>query len=371
MANDPKKDKPTADQKSEEPTLKDLSDQIKAALKTQDKSAALLEFQKSILKTKLTTNPSFMKITWPTLSPLDLGQSSLKKLLDLGDQIVSLQRQVEEQTKALGQEKNNAQKYEQQFTELQKTYSDLMKKQQLGFMLNCVNQDGQRALLESEEFRQLFLEKRELPAIVMSVDIRRSTELMLKARTPESFASFITELCAGLMSIIKDRYGVIDKFTGDGVLAFFPDFYSGPDAAYYAVSAAQDCHSAFRREYEENRSSFKSILTDVGLGIGIDFGMVQLVQVAGGLTVVGEPVVYACRLSGAPAGSTLLNQPAFEELTARFSGSCYITETSLEIKHEGRMLAYEVKLNNTVAKPKIPDWVQKTGSVDGSGDQAT
>jgi hypothetical protein len=37
-------------------------------------------------------------------------------------------------------------------------------------------------------------------------------------------------------------------------------------------------------------------LKDTGLGIGIDFGATRLVQMAGGLSVVGAPVVYACRL---------------------------------------------------------------------------
>jgi hypothetical protein len=76
-----------------------------------------------------------------------------------------------------------------------------------------------------------------VPHFVLSVDIRRSTELMLKARTAEKFAEFITGLSIELTTIVLNSFGVFDKLTGDGILAFFPDFFSGPDAAYRVVAA--------------------------------------------------------------------------------------------------------------------------------------
>ena len=44
-------------------------------------------------------------------------------------------------------------------------------------------------------------------------------------------------LCEELKGLISDRFGIVDKFTGDGLLASFPDFFSGPDAGYRAISA--------------------------------------------------------------------------------------------------------------------------------------
>jgi hypothetical protein len=32
--------------------------------------------------------------------------------------------------------------------------------------------------------------------------------------------------------------GVVDKFTGDGIVCFFPEFFCGEDAGYLAISAA-------------------------------------------------------------------------------------------------------------------------------------
>jgi class 3 adenylate cyclase len=156
---------------------------------------------------------------------------------------------------------------------------------------------------------------------------------------------------------VKECYGVFDKFTGDGILAFFPEFFSGPDAAFYAIQAASRCHVMFENKYREFRTSFSAILNDVGLGIGIDYGLANLAQMAGGLTVVGVPVVYACRLGGAPAGKTLLNQPAFEKITERLSTICFVRETELDLKHEGRALAYEVTLNTSRYMPQPPIWL--------------
>jgi adenylate cyclase len=72
----------------------------------------------------------------------------------------------------------------------------------------------------------------------MAVDLRRSTELMLKSRRPELFAEFILYLAQQLRMIILNNYGIFDKFTGDGVLAFFTDFYSGCDSGFRAITAA-------------------------------------------------------------------------------------------------------------------------------------
>ncbi len=68
------------------------------------------------------------------------------------------------------------------------------------------------------------------------------------------------------------------------------------------LRAAKDCHAAFKACYKEHRSSFTPVLNDVGLGIGIDYGSINLLHLPHGLAIVGGAVVYACRLAGAPPG---------------------------------------------------------------------
>ena len=319
-----------------------------------------LDALKTALKATTIKSPDFSNLPPRVLHNFTIPRvdtSFLRSYRIFEDQLVGLRKQVDEQTRALGEEKSSRDEKEKRIAALEATLEELRAKERIGFLLNRVNQQAQRQLLTSNDFRKRFLESRECTAFVMSVDIRRSTELMLKARSPEAFAAFITVLCGDLMSIITDNFGVIDKFTGDGVLAFFPGFYSGTDAAYYAMEAADRCHTRFREHYQQSRRSFNSVLSGIGLGIGVDHGAVHLVQMAGGLTVVGSPVVYACRLSSAPPGVTLVNQPAYEVISDSCGATCFIDETTVEIKHEGSMLAYAVRLNGREHKPKTPEWI--------------
>jgi len=314
-------------------------------------------------------NPEWKLIDW---DPIQFSNQSLlqgvsqitvidpiakTKSKDLECQINELRKSRDAQAVALQAEKEGSRKQASTIKQLKATVMNLQEKERLRFLLERVSGAAHEALLVKTELRNQFMTTEEVPAFVMSVDIRRSTELMLKARKPEQFAAFITTLCTDLMRIIYDCLGVVDKFTGDGVLSFFPEFFTGPDAGYLVATAAARCHEAFDHHYRAFRSSFNSVLSGVGLGIGIDYGMLHLVQMAGGLTVVGQPVVYACRLGGCPAGTTLLNQPAYEKIMERFSSHLFVQETELEIKHEGKILAYTVSPNRNAYKPTMPDWL--------------
>jgi class 3 adenylate cyclase len=274
----------------------------------------------------------------------------------LEKEITDLKSKINEQKLALSKSTQTKANLEGQFTLLQTTLATLMQKETLNFILIRIHDRARDILLKSKSFQDMFLNNSSSDAYIMSIDIRRSTELMLKARRPELFATFISELCAKLRNIILEHNGIFDKFTGDGILAFFPDFYSGEDAGYQVVSAADKCHEAFNEHYYCHRSSFYSILKNVGLGIGIDYGPTHLVQIGDGLSVVGTPVVYACRMGGTKGGTTLLNQPAFEEIFSKFSAYCTFEETDIEVKHEGSNVAYAVKLNGKEYRPGPPKW---------------
>lgn len=186
-----------------------------------------------------------------------------------------------------------------------------------------------------------------LEAFVLSVDIRRSTELMLKAESPQAFARYMSWLTRAMGEGVRANAGIVDKFTGDGLLAYFPVALSDSqlEAGRRAVAAAVHCHEVFSTMLTWHGEVFSTEPISAGLGIGIDFGTVNLVSIADSLTIMGQPVVYACRLNAAPTGATYLNNRAGRILGRPRSGLS-LSEVELEIKHEGRIKVWQLVGNN-------------------------
>jgi adenylate cyclase len=278
------------------------------------------------------------------------------QISQLESEITKLKSEISQKAQALSEQSVDAKQKGEQIHDLEDRLQTLNEKQRLSHLLTRVGNPAQQKLLDSPEFRAQFDRDTPCLAYVLSIDIRRSTELMLKAREPKLFAEFVMSLTRQLRDVVLENYGIFDKFTGDGILAFFPEFYSGSDAGYFALRVAAACHEAFASHYDKHKHCFVSILKDTGLGIGVDYGQVQIVQLGGDFTVVGTPVVYACRMGGAEARHTYLNQPAFEQLFERYSSVCDFDSCEIDIKHEGLTLAYSAELNGKTYSAKLPDW---------------
>jgi len=279
------------------------------------------------------------------------------KATQLDAEILKLKEQIARQAHALETKTALAEQSEQEVQDLRLKLELLQQKERLAHLLSRVNTEAAEQLLSEASLRQQFEREDFTPAFVLSMDLRRSTELMLKAREPRLFAEFVMSLTAKLREVILKNFGVFDKFTGDGALAFFPEFFAGDDAGYYAVQAASECHQVCRTHFVENRRCFVSALKEVGLGIGIDYGPVQLVHLGSEFTVVGTPVVYACRMAGAPAGYTYVNQPAFEKLQAAYPESLSFREMEIDVKSEGQTVAYGTSLGARPHHARMPLWV--------------
>jgi class 3 adenylate cyclase len=299
----------------------------------------------------------------PTLELLLDNPRTYPQAGEFATQISELESEIREKTHALLEQELSAKDKQRSIEDLQTNLKVLSEKQSLSHLLSRVGSAAQEMLLTSLSFRALFEQESPHLSFVLSIDIRRSTELMLKARNPRLYAGFITGLAKQLREVILNNYGIFDKFTGDGILAFFPEFYTGDDAGYFVLRAAHDCHRIFTDHYRTNKHCFTSILQDIGLGIGVDYGEVQIVQIGGDFSVVGTPVVYACRMGGADAGHTYINQPAYEELFEAYSAICDFDEHEITIKREGKTLAYGVQLNGKQYDPKAPHWT-KTDEAD-------
>ncbi|MCB0756307.1 MAG: adenylate/guanylate cyclase domain-containing protein [Flavobacteriales bacterium] len=278
------------------------------------------------------------------------------------DEQLSLQKEINDLRTKLRQTFNDLNQVtsdkDAKIEELDIIIEELQSKEKLNHVLSRICEQARQKLLNDKSFRAFFDDGKNCETVVVSIDIRRSTELMLKARTPQLFSRFITDLSQKLSEVILSNFGVFDKFTGDGILAFFPKFYSGEFAIIRALKAADECHRVFEEHYRNSRECFNVFIKDVGLGIGVDYGNVTLVNTRNELTVVGIPVVYACRMSGAKAGDTLLNQPAKEEIVRLCDNYIKVSETEINIKNEGTALAYKVELHIGAFDAPEPEWLK-------------
>lgn len=294
---------------------------------------------------------------------LQAAKSASPKIADLVRELMEARENSISLVKTLIDAQKQTSETEQEAEALRRALEEQNKKERLLHMLTRVSDAAEERLLNNPDFQKLFEDNIACDAVIVSIDIRRSTELMLKARDAQLFAAFLTTLCNRLRRIIVRHGGIFDKFTGDGILAVFPLFYSGNDAGYLAVTASAECHQAFSEHYRASRRCFNSVLADIGLGIGIDFGRVRMVQISSDLTVVGTPVVYACRMGNAPFGNTYLNEPAFELIFDRDSAYFDFEEEQVPTKHEGSMQAHKVTPNGKLKSVEIPQWRTDAGLI--------
>jgi len=150
---------------------------------------------------------------------------------------------------------------------------------------------------------------------VLFADIRGFTSFA-EARPPEQVVSALNRLLATLLPSLRAHGGTLDKYIGDGFLAFFDCSVDGADARRRAVSAAREMQANF---LSLQRTSRGGSAAGLGLGIGISWGRVILGNVgteeAMDFTVIGDTVNIAARLQAlASAGEILVTDDVGEIL---------------------------------------------------------
>jgi len=132
----------------------------------------------------------------------------------------------------------------------------------------------------------------------MFSDIRGFTT-MSESLEPRDVLMMLDDYFGRMGQIVKGHDGVLGKFLGDGLLAFWgvPDRLE--DHAVRAVRAARDMRRALR---ELNQYREKDGLAPIQIGIGIHTGVVAAGILGGALqseyTIIGDAVNVASRIEG-------------------------------------------------------------------------
>lgn len=139
-------------------------------------------------------------------------------------------------------------------------------------------------------------------------------------KQPEVVHEFLSDYLETVASIIFAHGGTVDKFIGDGTMAFFGDPFDQPDQTERCISAAIDIQKEVRRL----GAKWKPIVgIDLKIRIGINYGKV----IAGNLgsktridyTLIGAAVNLASRMeSNAPVGGILVAHDAWERVKDKY-----------------------------------------------------
>ncbi len=155
---------------------------------------------------------------------------------------------------------------------------------------------------------------------VMFSDIRGFTG-MSEGMGPREVLVMLDDYFGRMSQIVKGHDGVVGKFLGDGMLAFWgvPDHLE--DHAVRAVRAARDMRKALR---ELNQYREKDGLPAIRVGIGIHTGTVAAGMLGGQLqaeyTIIGDAVNVASRIEGLTKEldtDVLISETTWSQLTGK------------------------------------------------------
>ncbi|MFZ2163074.1 MAG: adenylate/guanylate cyclase domain-containing protein [Sideroxyarcus sp.] len=144
---------------------------------------------------------------------------------------------------------------------------------------------------------------------VMFTDIKGFTTFS-EAHPPQEVVSRLNQYLGVMVQVIEQHDGTIDKFIGDGIMAYWGAPLAQPDHAKLAI----DCIKAINERMRELRAHWQSQgLEAFSIRVGIQSGEV----VAGNVGLAGKKMEYTV------IGDTV-NQAARLEGTAKYYGVTYL-----------------------------------------------
>ena len=139
-------------------------------------------------------------------------------------------------------------------------------------------------------------ENREL-AILFS-DIRSFTTIS-ENMAPDDLVNSLNRYFSGQVDIIMNRNGIVDKYIGDAIMAFWGAPVKHEDDALQAVLAALDMAEAVKIFNENQKKIGKP---EFNIGVGINYGTVTVGNIGSerkmDYTVIGDMVNLASRMEG-------------------------------------------------------------------------
>lgn len=185
--------------------------------------------------------------------------------------------------------------------------------------------------------------------IVLIADIRKSQDLMTYGPDADFFRDKILEFTTEMRRIIKNHYGVFDKFTGDGFLCYFNSHLCERFGVDYYEQVVKSCNEimqfseAFFKDWVKNIRKLPP--NSSGLTIGIDSGIVKFRDLDNHLFAIGDSIIWANRMSSSgEKGEIILNNIPYHQIKEKCSKLEF--ESFVRTTKGGEsFVAYKMKIN--------------------------
>ena len=158
-------------------------------------------------------------------------------------------------------------------------------------------------LLDNPEFSKPGGERREMS--VMFIDLQGFTAIS-EALEPDDLVAMVNDFFSLMTDAISNNNGVVDKYMGDAVMAYWGEPFCAPgEHARLACQAAREARSQLEvfRQNVRSKLGEKVDGLDIDLRIGVSSGEMIVgtigSTVSRNFTVMGDPVNLGSRLEGA------------------------------------------------------------------------
>ncbi len=166
--------------------------------------------------------------------------------------------------------------------------------------------------------------------LVIVADIRKSQDLITYGPSADFFRDKILEFTTKMRAIIKNNYGIFDKFTGDGFICYFnSELCKKFDKDYYVqlIKATKEIMLFSETFFSEWIKHIRKIPPNSsGLTLGIDSGIVKFRDLDNHLFAISDAIVWANRMSSAgKKGEIILNNIPYHKIKEKNSDLVFET----------------------------------------------
>lgn len=183
--------------------------------------------------------------------------------------------------------------------------------------------------------------------LVLVADIRRSQDLITYGLSPDFYREQMIGFLDEVRKILRDNYGIYDRFTGDGFIAYFNQYVceqEGRDYYEMTLDACEKIQSFSERYFDNWSNQIRNIPVEpIGLSLGIDSGVVSFKDIEGQFFAIGDACVWATRMCNAgKRGEVIFNNIPYHKI-AEYGKEGFCNEIDSVTKNGESFKAYSVK----------------------------